>query len=65
MSANFRIGDNTEINLLKWETIEEVFDDLYEKEDEDFQLLIDTYTTYKSDDLLKEMILEIYQNIRE
>ena len=34
ISPNFRIGDTAEIELIKQETIEEVFEKLYENEDE-------------------------------
>ena len=43
ISPNFRIGDNAEIKLLKQETLEEVFEELYEEENKDFIKLVDTY----------------------
>ena len=64
VSPNFRIGDTTEIELLKQEVIEELFEKKYEKENEDFTKLINTYTSYRDDTPLKEIILKIYNYIQ-
>ncbi len=61
LSANFRIGSEEEIELLKQEVLEDVFEELYEDEDENFARLVDTYTGYMGDEPLKEMILKIYK----
>lgn len=61
ISSNFRIGDNQEIELLKQETIEETFEELYEKNDEKFVNLVNTYGGYRDDESLKELILKIYR----
>ena len=42
LSPNFRIADTTEIELLKQDVIEEIFENKYEKEDKDFIKLINT-----------------------
>ena len=60
LSANFRIGSEEEIELLKQEVLDDLFDKLYEEENEDFEKLINTYTGYKGDEPLKEIILKIY-----
>ena len=64
ISPNFRIADTTEIELLKQETIEDIFEKKYEKQDEDFTKLINTYTSYRDDIPLKELILKIYEYIQ-
>ena len=64
ISPNFRIADTAEIELLKQEILEELFEEKYEMEDKDFINLIHTYTTYKDDTLLKELILKIYTFIQ-
>ena len=64
ISPNFRIGDNTELELLKQETIEELFEEKYEVNDEKFLKLLETYSTYLSDDSLKNLILGIYNFIQ-
>ena len=40
ISPNFRIGQTSEIDLLKLEALEEIFEELYEAEDEEFKSLI-------------------------
>lgn len=64
ISPNFRIGDTTEIELLKQEVIEELFEKKYEEENEDFNKLINIYTSYRDDTPLKEIILKIYNYIQ-
>ncbi len=59
-SANFRVGDTAEIELLKQDVIDDLFDEKYEKNDSGFIKLINTYTGYQKDDSLKELILKIY-----
>ena len=64
ISPNFRIADTTEIELLKQEVIEDIFERKYEEENEDFTKLINTYTSYRDDTPLKDLILKIYTYIR-
>ena len=64
ISPNFRIADNSELELIKQEMLEELFDKKYEAEDKEFLSLLETYTTYSSDEPLKELILNIYNFIQ-
>jgi len=64
ISPNFRIADTAEIELLKQEILEELFEEKYENEDKDFIKLVHTYTSYKDDTPLKEIILKIYNQIQ-
>ena len=64
IAQNFRIGDTTEIEILKQDVIEDLFEEKYEAEDKDFIKLINTYTSYKDDTPLKELILKIYTYIQ-
>ena len=64
ISPNFRIADNAELELLKQEVLEDLFDKKYEIEDKKFLKLLETYTTYSSDEPLKELILNIYNFIQ-
>ena len=64
ISPNFRIADMAEIELLKQEVIEDIFESKYEEENEDFTKLINTYTSYRDDTPLKELILKIYSYIQ-
>ena len=63
ISPNFRIADTAEIDLLKQEVLEKIFEEKYEKHDKDFEKLIKTYTSYRDDTPLKDMILKIYTYI--
>lgn len=64
ISPNFRIADTTEIELLKQEVIEDIFEEKYENQDENFSKLINTYTSYRDDTPLKELVLKIYSYIQ-
>ncbi len=64
VSPNFRIADTTEIELLKQEIIEDIFEEKYESEDEDFTKLINVYTGYRDDTPLKDLVLKIYGYIQ-
>ena len=64
LSPNFRIADTTEIELLKQEVMEDIFESKYEEENKDFIKLINTYTSYRDDSPLKELILKIYSYIQ-
>ena len=63
ISPNFRIADTSEMELLKQEVIEELFEEKYESQDENFEKLIKTYTSYRDDFPLKELILKIHTYI--
>lgn len=63
ISPNIRIGKPNEMELLKRQVLEALFEEKYEKEDEDFLLLIDTYTNYRGDEPLKELLLKMIQNM--
>ena len=62
--SNFRIADTTEIELLKQEVLEDLFEEKYNNNDSDFLKLIETYTSYSGDEPLKESCLEIYEYIQ-
>ena len=63
-SANFRVADTTEVELLKQEVIDDIFEDKYVSNDKEFLNLINTYTTYRDDEPLKELLLNIYKYIQ-
>ena len=64
ISPNFRIADEIELKIQRQETLEEMFEDKYEKHEEDFLKLINTFTTYRGDENLKEIVLKIYNYIQ-
>ena len=61
LDPSFRIGDETEAILMKNEIIEELFEEYYEEDNEDFKKLIEAYSSSKDDEKLKEMILLLYR----
>ena len=61
LDPSFRIGDETEATLMKNEIIEELFDEYYEEENEDFKDLLEAYSGSKDDEKLKEMILSLHR----
>jgi len=65
ISSNFRIADTGEIELLKQETLEDTFEELYEKNNKEFINLINLYSGYRDDNNLKELILKIYNFSRK
>jgi len=64
ISPNLKIAESTEIEILKQETLEDIFEEKYESEDKEFLELIDIYTSYRGDEALKDIILEIYKFIQ-
>ena len=63
-SANFRIGDTAEIEMLKNDVLEELFEEKYMDGDKGFIKLIETYTDYRGDEKLQELLLDIYKYIQ-
>lgn len=63
-SANFKVGDTTEVELIKQEVLEGLFEQKYEEENKEFLNLIEAYTNYRNDDKLKEIVLDIYKFIQ-
>ena len=64
ISPNFRIADTAEIELIKQEVLEEIFEEKYENQDKDFEKLITTYTSYRDDTPLKDIVQNIYTYIQ-
>ena len=64
VSPNLRLATTPEIELLRMETLEQTFDELYEIKDAEFINLVNTYCSYRDDDDLKEIILKIYKYIQ-
>ena len=64
ISPNFRIADNIELDILKQEVLDEVFEDLYENKAEFFEELVKIYTGYHGDEPLKETVLKIFHFIQ-
>ncbi|MBX7291545.1 helicase-exonuclease AddAB subunit AddA [Clostridium chauvoei] len=61
LDPSFRISDETENTLLKLEIINELFEDYYEEEDKDFKNLLESYSGYRDDEKLKDIVLDLYR----
>lgn len=61
ISPNFKIGSEEEIVLLKQEVLEDLFEQKYEEGNEEFLKLINTYTGYRGDEELKDIVLRLYE----
>ena len=61
LDPSFRIADETEITLMKNEIIEDIFEELYEEDNEYFKGLVEAYSTAKDDKKLKDIILNLYK----
>lgn len=64
LDPNFRIGEQTECELLKLEAIDELMEESYEQEDPEFEELVSTYTGNRDDTALREMVLHIHRFIQ-
>lgn len=61
ISADFRLAEESELAILKHETLNRVLEALYENEGEAFFLFADYFSTAKSDYLLQQVILKLYE----
>ncbi len=66
IDPNFRILDETEASLMKLETLNELFEEIYEDEENNqaFFDLLEAYGTNRDDEKLQEMVLNIYSYIQ-
>jgi ATP-dependent helicase/nuclease subunit A len=64
LDPSFRIADEAEMLLLKNDLIEALFEEFYEREDEGFHALVESYGGKKEDSNLQDMILRIYDFIQ-
>lgn len=60
LDPSFRIGDQTEGILIKDEVIEQLFEEKYDQEDDEFISLVEAFSSYKNDNNLKELIIDMY-----
>ena len=64
ISPNLKIAEGTEIEILKLETLEDIFEEKYEANDKEFLELVDIYSGYRGDEQLKNIVLDIYNYIQ-
>lgn len=64
LPSNFKIADPAEIDLLKQEVLDDLFEQKYTENDKDFIELLENYTNYRGDEALQELVLKIYKFIQ-
>ncbi len=60
LEPGFRIGDPGELTLMREDVCDQVLEEFYEKKDSRFLQFADSYSTAKSDQPVREMILRLY-----
>lgn len=60
LDPSFRIGDETELKLLKSDVLSELLEERYEEGEEGFYRFIETYATGKTDNGIEDMILNFH-----
>jgi ATP-dependent helicase/nuclease subunit A len=60
LDPSFRIGDETELKLLKNDAIKELLEEKYEENSEEFLELVESYSTGKTDELIEELITNVH-----
>ena len=60
IDPTFRIADATEVKILQQESMEEILEQEYEKSEEDFITLIESFSENKSDKKIEDLIHSIY-----
>ena len=63
IDPNFVIMDTLEYKLMRENVINDLFDKLYEEQDEGFLMLVEQYATFRSDDKLVKLIFNIHDFI--
>jgi ATP-dependent helicase/nuclease subunit A len=64
IDPNFRIGDITETNIMKGESLEEIFEEEYRRENEEFVGLVERFGGNREDIPLQEIVLTLYEFIQ-
>lgn len=64
LEPGFRIGDDTQISIMKNEIIDKVFEDRFEKDYEKFTDFLRKYSSDRSEQRLKENLISLYDEMR-
>ncbi len=60
LDPGFRIGDEGELKLLRHDTLEQMLEECYASEDEEFCHFVECYAEGKNDSRLEEYIMQVY-----
>lgn len=61
LEPDARVGDEGELKLMRQDVLKDLLEEYYQKEDPEFLRLSETLATGKSDEKLKEAVLELYE----
>lgn len=61
LDPSFRIADDAELTLLKSDVIGELLEEQYEQGSEEFLAFVESYASVKSDSVLEDFILQLYE----
>ncbi|MDK2809257.1 MAG: ATP-dependent helicase/nuclease subunit [Clostridiales bacterium] len=61
LDPGFRIGDDAELRLMKTDVLARVLEEKYSEGDPDFLQFVESYATGKSDAMLEDMVLRLYE----
>ncbi|HEY8365415.1 MAG TPA: helicase-exonuclease AddAB subunit AddA [Haloplasmataceae bacterium] len=62
--ATYSIADDVEAKLIASETLEELFNECFEKENKDFLLLVNRFSTKTNDENFRNIIMTVYNKIK-
>ena len=57
-------GDEGRLSAIRKEILDDLLEEAYEKKEEDFINLIESYSPGKNDNIISEYILKLYENAR-
>ena len=60
----FKIGDQSDLLILKQQVLSEILEEAYEKENNDFKSLVESYSENKGDSKIENLILSIFSFIQ-
>lgn len=61
LDPGFRLGDETELKILKADVLEEVLEDFYTEKKPDFVALVESYATGKRDESISRLVLRFFE----
>lgn len=64
IDPNTAPGDEGRLSSIRKEVLDDLLEEAYEKKEEDFINLIESYSPGKNDDVISDYILKLYQNAR-
>ncbi len=62
--ATYKIGDDVEIFMIAKLTLDQLFEDCFERDDEKFKLIVERFSTKTHDDALLQLIIDLYFKMR-